>query len=134
MLELRGNALFQNGVRVCSDNEAVRDLFRRAFEGLSGIGLCTGLGQRVAQCVLAEMGCETVTLEIDPEIIAAYGNDSVIRADAWTWIQDRRFDFAFHDIWSDLKTIPEGDEERLMKRFDIPIQISAPQVYKAGGW
>lgn len=114
----KGLVLERNGEFVACDVPIMREFFAHTFKDWYGHVLTTGLGLGVAArmlCDLPDVDHVTV-IEESLTLINAMQLDHpklmVIEADAWYYRPEKRFHFAFHDIWSELP-LTHGPEQML---------------------
>jgi spermidine synthase len=91
----------------------------------SGAALISGLGLgMVVKALLAKPDVEHITvLELSPDVIKLVAPSypdprlRIIEADCRAWKPDRKFDWAWHDIWGDVTTDDLPEMATICRRF-----------------
>lgn len=141
MLTYEGCTLYRGGVFVCNESSVMRRFFEHALAPAKGHCLVTGLGLGLAASMLAQKPeVKSVTvIEKHQDAIDWFLREkdippktSIVHADAFE--SSGKYDFALHDIWSDINAVPAGDEKKLSKRFKAKHTVTVPTAYKDTKW
>lgn len=115
--------MYLNGNCIAIDSLIMTELYNKYLLDFTGDVLMTGLGFGIAPHIVASLpAVNSVTVvELVGEVIIATPTTSakirVVEADAWEWVPDMHFDYAFHDIHMDVTEQNLNLEESLKARY-----------------